>query len=120
MGGLGASIAIAHRGNHPDVVDATLRTLNSDQLTAIDVQTDRYRAADVEALFDRTIERFGKLDVVVHTLGRVTKTPLSEISDEELGASIDASLRAAFYVLREAARRLADGGRIITLTRFRE
>jgi NAD(P)-dependent dehydrogenase (short-subunit alcohol dehydrogenase family) len=39
-----------------------------------------------------------------------------EITDEEFEASIDANLRAAFYVLREAARRLADGGRIITVT----
>jgi NAD(P)-dependent dehydrogenase (short-subunit alcohol dehydrogenase family) len=52
----------------------------------------------------------------VHTAGRVTRTPLAEITDEEFEASIDANPRAAFYVLREAARRLADGGRIITLT----
>jgi 3-oxoacyl-[acyl-carrier protein] reductase len=116
LGGLGAAVAIAHRGNHRDVVKDTLSSLDGDQPAGIELQTERYDAAGVAALFDRAIGGFGRLDVVVHTPGRVTKTPLAEIGDEEFEASIDANLRAAFYVLREAARRLADGGRIITLT----
>jgi NAD(P)-dependent dehydrogenase (short-subunit alcohol dehydrogenase family) len=48
--------------------------------------------------------------------GRVTKTPFAEITDEEFEASVDQNLRAAFYVLREAARRVADNGRIVTIT----
>jgi NAD(P)-dependent dehydrogenase (short-subunit alcohol dehydrogenase family) len=46
--------------------------------------------------------------MVVHTPGWVTKRPFAEITDEEFEASVDQNLRAAFYVLREAARRVAD------------
>ena len=39
-------------------------------------------------LFAQASEGFGGVDVVVHTPGRVTKTPFAEISDDEFEASV--------------------------------
>jgi 3-oxoacyl-[acyl-carrier protein] reductase len=65
------------------------------------------------------VDRFDRLDVVVDTSGRVTKAPFAEITDAEFEASVDQNLRAAFYVLRGAARRVAENGRIVTINKPR-
>jgi 3-oxoacyl-[acyl-carrier protein] reductase len=52
-------------------------------------------STETASLFDQAHARSGRLDIVVHTPGRVTKTPLAAISDEEFEASIDANLRLA-------------------------
>jgi NAD(P)-dependent dehydrogenase (short-subunit alcohol dehydrogenase family) len=84
--------------------------------TAIEMAAELSSSRAVSSLFDQISDRFGKVNIVVHTPGRVTKAPLAEISDEEFEASVAANIRAAFYVLREAARRVEDNGRVITLT----
>jgi NAD(P)-dependent dehydrogenase (short-subunit alcohol dehydrogenase family) len=67
-------------------------------------------------VFDAAVEAFGRVDIVVHTPGEVLKKPFAEITDAEFEDNLDANVRAAFFVLREAARRVSDGGRIVTLS----
>ena len=72
--------------------------------------------AEVVALFSRTKENFGRVDVVVHSAGIM---PLSRIAETDIAGFdrvIDVNLRGAFVVLAEAARQVENGGRIIALS----
>lgn len=115
LGQLGATVVLNHRGD-AGRLSSTLDALEQAGAESAEIGADLASSEATQALFAAIEERFGRIDVVVHTPGRVTKTAFTEISDAEFEASIDQNLRAAFYVLREAARRLADNGRIITLT----
>ncbi len=116
LGQLGANVALAHRGRQSDAVKTTLAELHDAGVTAVEVPADVIRGDGVGALFDTVVHTFGSVDVVVHTPGQVLKKPFAEITDEEFESNLDANVRSAFYVLREAARRVADGGRILTLS----
>jgi len=115
LGGLGASVALNYRERDDSLADTTA-SLNEVEAAHVAIRADLSSSEAVGSLFEQVAGRFGQLDVVVHTPGRVTKTRFDQISDEEFEASIDQNLRAAFYVLREAARQVNDGGRIVTLT----
>ncbi len=116
LGGLGASVVLNHRGNNRAAIAKCLERLSSGGIRAMDIVGDTAKAKDVEKLFAQASEGLGGVDLVVHTPGRVTKMPFVEISDEEFEASISANVRAAFFVLREAARRVRNGGRIVTMS----
>jgi len=116
LGGKGASVALNHRGQDATRLASTIARLDKTEVASAVIDADLSSSAAVQFLFDRVQERLGGVDVVVHTPGRVTKTPFVEIGDEEFEASISQNLRAAFYVMREAGRRVRDGGRIVTLT----
>ena len=116
LGGLGASVALNHRGGDSPNVSEALERLDEAGASGVELLSDVSSSEAVKLLFDRVEDELGGLDVVVHTPGRVTKTPFAQITDEEFEASIDHNLRAAFYVMREAARRVADNGRIVTIT----
>lgn len=69
----------------------------------------------MERVFDELVNRFGKLDHSVNTAGMVLKKPLTEITEEEYDRMFAVNSKAAFFIMREAARRIEDGGKIITI-----
>ncbi|MCU0698207.1 MAG: SDR family oxidoreductase [Myxococcaceae bacterium] len=72
-------------------------------------RADSTDPAQVKALFDAV----GTPDIVVNVAGTARFGPLAAATDEDLEAQLALNTRGAFYVLREAARRVRDGGRIV-------
>jgi 3-oxoacyl-[acyl-carrier protein] reductase len=82
----------------------------------IALQADVANAADVERLFRDTLDTFRKIDVVVNCAGIM---PLGRIADgdvETFDKVIATNLRGAFLVLWQAAKHVAEGGRIIAFS----
>lgn len=116
LGERGAAVALNHRGHDEAATEETAKRLAEVGVASAVVVADTAVSGATADLFDQVTDRLGGLDIVVHTPGRVTKTPFAEISDAEFEASIDANLRPAFHVMREAARRLGANGRIVTVS----
>lgn len=83
---------------------------------AMAVQADVARPADVAALFETVEQAWGPAAVVVNNAGVLSVRPLADHSDEEYERIFAINTRGTFNMLREAGRRLADGGRIINLS----
>lgn len=83
---------------------------------AIVRQADVADPAAVKALFDANDEAFGGVDVVVNNAGIMNVGLFSQMADDAFDRMIATNVKGGFNVLREAARRVRDGGRIITLS----
>ncbi len=84
--------------------------------SAIAFRADVAAPADVNAMFDRTVETFGGVDVVVNNAGVAIRKPIAEFSDDDFDRLLGTKLKGVFNVLREAALRVSDGGRIVNIT----
>ncbi|MFK4808760.1 SDR family oxidoreductase [Devosia sp. ZW T5_3] len=83
---------------------------------AIARQADVADPAAVKALFDANDEAFGGVDVVVNNAGIMNLAPFAEMTDEAFDRMMATNVKGSFNVLREAARRTRDGGRIVSLS----
>ncbi|AYG66646.1 MULTISPECIES: SDR family oxidoreductase [unclassified Rhizobium] len=83
---------------------------------AIAVRADVTDASAVTALFDRAEAEFGKVDVLVNNAGISKFSPLAQVSDEDFQQQIAVNLTGTFNGMREGAKRVRDGGRIINLS----
>src|SRR5512138_177827 len=83
---------------------------------AIAVQGDVSDASAVTRLFDSAERSFGGIDVVVSNAGIMRLAPFSEMTDADFTRMFDVNVKGSFLVLREAARRVREGGRIIALS----
>lgn len=84
---------------------------------AIAVQADLRQTEQAEALFEAVLSRFGRLDVVVANAGvGAPPAPFADVRDEDLDCALDINVKATFKVLRQAAREVADNGRIIAVS----
>lgn len=70
----------------------------------------------VTALFDQAEAEYGPVDVLVNNAGIIKLSPLAEVTDEDFQRVIAVNLTGAFNGMREGARRVRDGGRIINLS----
>ena len=83
---------------------------------AVAVQADIGRLEDVRRLFHTAEERFGGVDVVVNNASISVFKPHTEVSEEEFDQVFGLVARGTFFALQEAANRLRDGGRIVSIS----
>jgi 3-oxoacyl-[acyl-carrier protein] reductase len=82
--------------------------------TAIWEQADVSDPVAVRRLFDANDRAFGGIDVVVNNAGVMRLARFRDMTDEDFARQLDVNVKGGFYVLREAARRVRDGGRIVS------
>jgi 3-oxoacyl-[acyl-carrier protein] reductase len=83
---------------------------------AIIAQADVSDSAAVARMFDSAVAAFGKVDVLVNNAGILKTLPLAETSDEEFDRHFAINTKGTFNTLREAAKRMSDGGRIVNFS----
>ncbi len=79
------------------------------------VQADVTSPSEVERLFASTIDAFGAVDILVNNAGLVIKKPLAETTDDDFDRAFAVNTRAAFLTMRQAARHIRDGGRVVNV-----
>ncbi len=110
----GYAVTINYLTNH-DMAAAVVQEIEAGGGRAIFRQADVADAAAVGALFDANEEAFGGVDVVVSNAGIMNVGPFAAMEDEAFDRMIATNVKGSFNVLREASRRVRDGGRVITL-----
>jgi 3-oxoacyl-[acyl-carrier protein] reductase len=84
--------------------------------TAVAVPADVADEGEVAALFDRTREQFGGVDVVVHTAGIMLLAPLAQADLGDVDRMLRTNVRGTLVVAQQAARQLRPGGAIVTFS----
>jgi len=72
--------------------------------------------AAVRRMFGEVEDAFGGVDVLVNNAGVMTLAKLAEFDDTAFDRMIAVNLKGTFNTLREAAKRLRSGGRIINFS----
>ncbi len=83
---------------------------------AIAIRANVSESASVSRLFDGAREAFGGIDTVVNNAGIMQLSRIADTSDELWQKTLAINLTGTFNGMREAARRLRDGGRIINFS----
>src|ERR1700756_5398077 len=67
-------------------------------------------AAGGKAIIDAALDRYGRVDILIHNAGIVRRASLKEMSYEDFDAVLDVHLRGAFHVLRPVFPVMCDAG----------
>ncbi|MGE2688506.1 SDR family NAD(P)-dependent oxidoreductase [Mycolicibacterium pulveris] len=67
-------------------------------------------AAGGQAIVDSALERYGRIDILIHNAGNVRRASLKEMSYDDFEAVLDVHLRGAFHVVRPAFPAMCDAG----------
>ena len=112
----GATVVFSYNENR-GAADDVLAACGELPGAADAVQSEAGGVASAEALFAAAEERLGGLDVLVNNVGiGGGRKPISETSEELYDRVMDVNAKWPFFLMREAARRLRDGGRIVNVS----
>ncbi|WP_105428560.1 SDR family oxidoreductase [Neorhizobium sp. T6_25] len=83
---------------------------------AVAVKADVGSPTAAATLFDAAEQSFGGADILVNNAGVMRLAPLAEMDDEAFDTLLAINLTGTFRGIREAGKRLRDGGRIINFS----
>jgi NAD(P)-dependent dehydrogenase (short-subunit alcohol dehydrogenase family) len=121
--GLGRQMALALADAGADVLCAA-RTLEQVERTAADIRelgrhavaqsTDVRDSAQCDAMVERAVEQFGRIDIMLSNAGigdmRGANAELWDVSDEDWHDTLDVNLSSAFYCARAASKQMVAEG----------
>jgi len=116
LGQEGFSVVVA--GRQKEALDATVKEGAAVGSRMIGVPTDVTQPSSVVALFARTKEAFGRLDLLFNNAGKSAPSiPLEDLTYDQWRAAVDTNLTGAFLCTQQAIKLMKtqqpQGGRII-------
>jgi 2-deoxy-D-gluconate 3-dehydrogenase len=117
--GLGAAIAVALAGAGAQVAchgntrspDPTCEQINNAGGAAQAISGDLSRPDTAKKLVNETLERFGRLDVLVNNAGTIRRAPAVEYSEEDWATVLEVNLSSVFRLSQLAGRWMIESGR---------
>ena len=115
LGRDGANVVVTYVGNQ-DKAEEVVSAIKANGSDAIALQVDMRNVADVRNLFQKTLDHFGKLDILVNNAaGKNIFKPTAEMTEQEYDSMFEIT-RGVYFALQEAANSIADGGKIVNLS----
>lgn len=112
----GANVAIHYNSESTrPAAEATRDAVEAFGGRSVVLTGDLTRPANVEKLFIDAEQALGPIDVAVNTAGKVLRKPIVDTTEEDFDAMFDINAKAAYFFIKEAGKRLADDGKIITI-----
>jgi 3-oxoacyl-[acyl-carrier protein] reductase len=114
----GARVAVNYLKNQ-DGAEAALATIRQKGGTAITIRADVTKSADVDAMFARVRQEWGRVDILVNNAGDLlARRTLADMTEEYWDQVIDLNLKSAFLCVKAVWREMADrkSGSIINVS----
>ncbi|MCW8860025.1 MAG: SDR family NAD(P)-dependent oxidoreductase, partial [Deltaproteobacteria bacterium] len=83
---------------------------------AVAIKADMADPAAIEKLFDQAIREFGQLDILVNNAGVAIYKPIAEVTEDDYEQQFSLNVKGLLFSCQQAARKLADGGRVINIS----
>jgi 3-oxoacyl-[acyl-carrier protein] reductase len=112
-GALGANVVVNYSSDEASARE-TVAAITRMGVAAISVQADVSKVADIDRLFETSLERFGRLDIVVANAGvELVGQSALDFTEDDYDRLFGTNTKGAFFTLQRAAKYVTDNGRII-------
>ncbi|MEG3938133.1 MULTISPECIES: SDR family oxidoreductase [unclassified Microcoleus] len=111
----GASVVI----NYAKAAEAAKEVVSAIEAAggkALAVQADVSKTAEICNLFDRALETYSQIDILVNNAGVNLSKTVAEVTEAEFDNLFAINVKGTFFACQEAAKRMADGGRIVNFS----
>jgi 3-oxoacyl-[acyl-carrier protein] reductase len=115
LGKEGASVVVNYASKAKEA-DEVVATVQSQGGQALAVQADVGKTQDIQSLFEQTVSRFGKIDILINNAGILSTQPITEITEEDFDKIFAVNVKSVFFACQQAAQRMSKGGRIVNIS----
>ena len=125
-GGIGKAIAlrlahdvaavVVHFHRREQQAEQLAESIRSGGGSAVALRADMGLVGEARRLIGDAVQRFGRLDILVNNAGKFSPKPFAETTEEDFDAVINLHAKGPYFAMQEAARVLADNGRIVNIS----
>ncbi|SES45524.1 SDR family oxidoreductase [Rhizobium sp. NFR03] len=111
----GWNVVVNYANNHDEAASVVAEIVGRGG-RANAVRANVSSASDIKELFDQAEGAYGNVNALVNSAGIIRPSLLKDLDDAALTEQLDTNLRGTINAIREASRRLVDGGRIVSMS----
>ncbi|MCR1024807.1 SDR family oxidoreductase [Cellulophaga baltica] len=111
----GAKVVINHSNSEKEAKETVAQIVANGGI-ALSFKADVSKKKEVTALFDATLEAYGKIDVLVNNAGTMVSKLLKDSIEDDFSTLFNVNVKGVFNTLQEASSKLADNGIIINFS----
>lgn len=115
LGQMGASVVVNYSNNNKLAKEVSSEIINIGG-KSVSIKADMRNKNEIKFLFDKTIEHFGAIDILINNAGIAFFKKVEEVSEEEFDDIFAINVKGLFFSCQQAARKMADGGKIINIS----
>ncbi|KAL8712982.1 MAG: hypothetical protein Q9220_002842 [cf. Caloplaca sp. 1 TL-2023] len=109
----GASIAINYSSDAAPA-DELVKTIGSDRALAI--QGNAGKVADIEDMVKKTVDKFGKIDILIPNAAASGIRDLASTTEEDFDATMALNVKGPYFLVQKAAPHMPSGSHIVLLS----
>ncbi|KAK1986845.1 short chain dehydrogenase [Colletotrichum cereale] len=109
----GAKVVVNY-SNDSSAADEVVRTIGGDRVIA--VRADNSKTSDLQRLVDATIDRFGRIDILVPNAAIMHMRTVENTSEEDFDAMFNTNVKGPYFLVQKSLPHMPEGGRIIFLS----
>ncbi len=107
----GANVVIT--GRRQDAVEAAVKEIGGN---TIGIVSDTGNLDDIQALYEKVKEQYGKIDVLFLNAGVATFEPLAEVDEATFDNMVNVNFKGPFFNVQKALPLLTEGSSVIITT----
>lgn len=108
LGEAGATVVAV--GSRVENLAKTIEILEEKKIPCLALGCDQSDGAQIKAVVEATIEKYGQLDILVNNAGTIKRAPAHEFTDEDWDEVINVNLNGVFKFCREAGKQMLKQG----------
>ncbi|KJJ40377.1 3-ketoacyl-ACP reductase [Bacillus subtilis] len=112
---LGIKVAVNYSSS-PEKAEEVVEGIKKKGGEAVAIQADLSRVAGVESLFAKTIEAFGKVDILINNAGVNIYQPIENVTEEDFDKQFNLNVKGTFFACQQAMKYMEEKGRIINFS----
>lgn len=112
---LGAEVVINYSSS-PQKAEEVVEGIIQKGGKAIALQADISKLSDVEELFTKTIDKFGKVDILINNAGLMINKPLTDITEADFDKQFAVNVKGTFFACQQAMKHMENNGRIVNFS----
>jgi len=111
----GAKVVVNYASNRGSA-DEVVQAIEQAGGEAAAIRADVSKISEVEALFAETLERFGRVDILINNAGIMETTRIADVTEEIFDRQFAINVKGTYFACRQAMMHMAPGGTIVNFS----
>ncbi|MDG0814043.1 SDR family oxidoreductase [Cohnella rhizosphaerae] len=111
----GAKVIVNYASN-PGKADEVVETIKQAGGEAFAIGADVSKVSDVEALFERTLGQYGRVDIVVNNAGIMDNAAIADVTEAAFDRQFAINVKGTYFACQQAMKHMSPGGSIINFS----
>ena len=110
---LEGALVVVNYSSHADKAEEVVNEIKKHNGEATAIKADISQVDQTEQLIASSVEKYGKLDILVSNAGIEHFGPFEEVTEQDFDKTFAVNTRGQFFAMQKAVKQMKNGGRLI-------